>query len=56
MTLNIYENGINENKKKIEEYLKKQKKLNFIAYLELCILIILLIIYIFYSFCHHKIM
>ena len=40
---NIYENGINENKKLLEFVQKKNEKLYFIAYLEIGLIVILII-------------
>ena len=45
---NMYENGINENKKIIENYHKKEEKLYFIVYLETGIIVILIVIIIVY--------
>ena len=49
--LNMYESGINENKKEIEIYQIKQQKLYFIAYLEFGIIVIILILFFCYYLC-----
>jgi len=51
ITLNLYESGINENKKKIEFVQRKDNKLCLIAYLELGIIItFMMLFYIYYRF------
>ena len=49
--LNMYQSGINENKKEIEIYQIKQQKLYFIAYLEFGIIVIILILFFCYYLC-----
>ena len=49
--LNMYQSGINENKKEIEIYQIKQQKLYFIAYLEFGIIDIILILFFCYYLC-----
>ena len=53
--LNMYESGINENKKKIEIIINKDKKLCFIAYFQLGIIMTFLVLFIIYCFIKNKI-
>ena len=53
--MNMYESGINENKKKIEIILNTDKKLCLIAYLQLGIIITFLVLFIIYHFFKNKI-
>ena len=53
--LNMYESGINENKKKIEIIINKDKKLCFIAYFQFGIIITFLVLFIIYCFIKNKI-
>ena len=52
---NMYESGINDNKKKIEMLLNTDKKLSLIAYFELGIIITLVVLFIVYHFIKNKI-
>ena len=49
--INTYQNGINENKKEIENIQMRQQKLYFIAYLEFGIIIIILTLFFGYYLC-----
>ena len=51
----MYESGINENKKKIEIIINKDKKLCFIAYFQFGIIITFLVLFIIYCFIKNKI-
>ena len=53
--LNMHESGINENKKKIEIIINKNKKLCFIAYFQFGIIITFLVLFIIYCFIKNKI-